>query len=110
MTRARSVPYPHLVHVARELTTAYHSIETATTILHNNRGPRSVAVRRGLAALVAIDKLRESLEPLARVWVASDASVTGLLYGHEAIARPVTETIDRDATTNKASALLSSVS
>jgi hypothetical protein len=86
--RRRTIPFPHLVRIARELSSAYTAVETATAILRTDRGPNSVPMRRGIKAMVAIDEIRQSLEAPVRVWVASDAAVTRLLYGHDAVARP----------------------
>ncbi len=91
MSRRRPMPYPHLFSVSRELATAYRAVETATAILHNDRGPKSVPVQRGLKAMIAIDKLRESIEPIVRQGVTSDAAAVLVVYGRDALAKSGSE-------------------
>jgi len=78
--------YAHLVRVARELTAAYPAVEIATELLHVDRGANSIPARRGLKALVAIDEVRVSVEPLVRPWVASDAAAMMVVFGRDALA------------------------
>lgn len=83
----KPVPYATLIRIARELSTAYVALETATALAHAVRGPRSIPVQRGLKAMLATDAVRASIEPLLNAWVTGDMSMR-VLYGHAAIAPP----------------------